>query len=93
MSPQSILRDPVTLVWAVLMLATVASTWWLSKDAVAPMTGSIAIFLIAGWKVRLVLLWFMELRHAPRPWRIVFELWVAAATLAVLGLYLKTAIG
>lgn len=85
-----LLRRPVTLVWLVLMLATVATTWWLSKDWFSPLVGTVAIFLIAAFKVRLVLLYFMELRHAPLPWRLLFEAWVLVATAAVLGIYLQT---
>jgi len=79
-----------TGVWLFLMLATIASTWWLSKDGVAPAAGSLAIVAIAAFKVRLVLLHFMELRGAPRPWRLVFEAWVLIATAAIVGTYLAT---
>jgi caa(3)-type oxidase subunit IV len=88
---RSLLREPTSLVWMVLMLATVASTWWLSKDAFGAKTGTVAIFLVAAFKVRLVLLYFMELRRAPLPLRLVFEAWVLVCTGAILGLYLQTA--
>lgn len=88
---RSLLRDPTSLVWIALMLATIATTWWLSKDAFGAKAGTIAIFLVAAFKVRLVLLYFMELRHAPLPLRLVFEAWVLVCTGAILGLYLQTA--
>ena len=78
------------MVWLFLMLATIATTWWLSKDGFSPRVGSVAIFAIAAFKVRLVLLHFMALRHAPRPWRLVFEAWLLLATTAIVGLYLAT---
>lgn len=86
----TLLRRPASLVWAALMLATVATTWWLSKDAFTAKLGTVAIFLIAACKLRLVLLHFMELRRAPLPWRLVFEAWVLVVTAAVLGIYLVT---
>ena len=82
------LRKPVVLIWAALMVATCASTWWLSKDAVAPTVATVAIVLIAAVKIRFVLLHFMELRDAPRAWRAVFEAWVVVVTAVIVGLYL-----
>lgn len=79
-----------TAVWLFLMLATIATTWWLSKDSVAPVIGTVAIVAIAAFKVRLVLLHFMELRGAPRPWRLIFEAWVLIVTAAIVGIYLAT---
>ncbi len=77
-------------IWLILMVATCATTWWLSKDSVSAQVGTMAIVLIAAFKIRLVLLHFMELRHAPTPWRLIFEAWVLIATAAILGFYLQT---
>lgn len=85
-----LLRRPATLVWIVLMVATIVTTWGLSKDAFAAKFATVSIMLIAAFKVRLVLLHFMELRHAPIPLRLVFEAWVLVATAAILGIYLQT---
>ena len=82
------LRKPATGIWAALMLATCASTWWLSKDLVMPTAATVAIVLIAAVKIRFVLMHFMELRTAPTAWRVVFEVWLVAATSIILGLYL-----
>ncbi|MBA4286510.1 MAG: hypothetical protein C0434_13375 [Xanthomonadaceae bacterium] len=84
------IRHVTTLVWLFLMLATIATTWWLSKDGFSPRVGTVAIFAIAAFKVRLVLLYFMELRTAPLPWRLIFEAWVLLATAAIVGIYLST---
>ena len=85
-----LLNRTTSRIWIVLMLATIATTWWLSKDGFAAKTATVAIFLIAAFKVRLVLMYFMELRHAPLPLRLLFEAWVLVATAAVLGIYLQT---
>lgn len=77
-------------IWLILMVATCATTWWLSKDSVSAEVGTVAIVLIAAFKIRFVLLHFMELRHAPTPWRLIFEAWVLIATAAILGFYLQT---
>lgn len=77
-------------IWLILMVATCATTWWLSKDSVSAQVGTVSIVLIAAFKIRLVLLHFMELRHAPTPWRLIFEAWVLIATAAILGFYLQT---
>ncbi len=80
------------MVWMALMLATIATTWWLSKDIVAARVATVVTFLIAAFKVRMVLLYFMELKHAPSIVRWIFEAWVLVATGAVIGIYLQTAL-
>jgi len=71
------------------MLATWASTWWLSKDAFSARTATVLIMAIAAFKVRLVLLHFMELAHAPLLPRAIFEAWVVVVvTAAILAVYL-----
>lgn len=79
----------VTLVWIALMLATIASTWGVSGAAVGAGVGTTAVLLIAAFKLRLVLLHFMELRHAPLPLRLAFEAWVLVLSAALLSLYLQ----
>jgi hypothetical protein len=59
----------LSAVWAVLVAATLVS-WSLGGGHGA------AVVAIAFWKVRLVGLYFMELRTAPVPLRVVFEGWV-----------------
>jgi len=86
----SVLRERVTAVWVVLMLATCASTWMLSKDAFSPAVAAVGIFLIAGLKIRFVILDFMELREAPVPVRVAFEAWIAVVTLLILGFWFAT---
>jgi heme/copper-type cytochrome/quinol oxidase subunit 4 len=86
----TLLRRPVSIVWIVLMVLTCASTWMLSKDAFSPLVATVGIFLIAAFKVRLVMLHFMELRTAPIPIRAVFEAWILVATGVILGIYLAT---
>lgn len=87
---KSLWDRPASRIWLLLMTATVVTTWWLTKDAITPRVGTVAIIVIAAYKVRLVLLYFMELRHAPLPLRLLFEAWVLGVTAAVTGIYLMT---
>lgn len=82
------LRDTATRVWLLLMAATILTTWILTKDGLPARMATVAIVVIAAIKVRLVLLHFMELRHAPLPLRLVFEAWTLAVTGAIVALYL-----
>lgn len=84
-----LIKRPGSFVWLVLMLATVITTWVLSKDVIAATTGTVAIIVLAAYKVRLVLLHFMELRHAPLPLRFVFEAWVLVVAASLIGVYLS----
>ena len=79
----SIVDTPV-VVWAVLCGLTLVSVllveggWWRS---IAP----VIIVLIAAVKSRMVILNYMEARHARPHWRFLYEAWnfAAAATLVI----------
>ena len=83
-----LLRKPVSIVWAALMLATYASTWLLSKNSVTPEVATVAIMVIAAVKVRLVMGHFMEVRRAPLALRFVCDGWLLAVTALILTVYL-----
>ena len=86
----ALLMKPASLVWLFLMTATCITTWGLSKDQFTASVATLAIILIAAIKIRLVLLHFMELRHAPLPWRLLMEAWVLLVTGAIAGFYLHS---
>jgi len=83
-------RQLPTFVWALLMAATITTTWVLSKDAVTASVATAGTLALAGWKVRLVVLDFMELRHAPWPLRLAFEAWSVGVPVMILAFYLAT---
>ncbi|VVQ15495.1 cytochrome C oxidase subunit IV family protein [Pseudomonas fluorescens] len=80
----SILINKLSAIWAFLMAATIASTWWISKDSFTISTATVLIMLIAAYKIRLVMIHFMELDHAPLHWRLWFECWIGVSTAAIL---------
>ena len=83
-----LLRKPVSIVWAALMLATCASTWLLSKNSVPPEAATVAIMLVAAVKVRLVIWRFMEVRRGPLALRFVCDCWLLAVTTLIVTVYL-----
>ena len=83
-----LLRKPVSIVWAALMLATCASTWLLSKNSVTPEVATVAIVLIAAVKVRLVIGYFMEVRWALLALRFICDGWLLAVTALIVTVYL-----
>jgi heme/copper-type cytochrome/quinol oxidase subunit 4 len=83
-----LLRKPVSIVWAALMLATCASTWLLSKNSVRPEVATVAIMLVAAVKVRLVIGYFMEVRGAPLALRFICDGWLFAVTALIVSVYL-----
>jgi hypothetical protein len=84
-------RDRLTVVYAGLVLATVASLW-LGTDRRVPShdgrtIGACIVMAVAFVKVRFIGLDFMDLRSAPLVLRAAFELWcllVGAAIVALL---------
>jgi caa(3)-type oxidase subunit IV len=80
---QSIVQ-PVSFIWAVLVVAT-CFAWWSAKGGAVPSCEATAIVMtIAAVKARLVILHFMDLKAAPRMWRLLFEGWVLLSTCVIL---------
>lgn len=71
----SFLHNPINRAWLVLMIAT-AITWYLGEVGAAGTGAIVGMLLIAFVKGRLVILDFMELRQAPRMWRLLLEGWM-----------------
>lgn len=68
-------------VWALLVVATIVS---------GTVGGhGVVVLVVAFVKVRLVGLYFMELRSAPVPLRLLFEGWVVVTCSVLIGLYLS----
>lgn len=85
-----LLRNRTTLVWFILVAATAAS--WEFGHGVGfddIRYASVAIIVIAFIKTRLVILDFMEIRHAPLAMRIVGEVWGVIICTALIVLYLQ----
>jgi len=78
---------PMTLAWLTLLAATAVS-FALAESAGAARLASAAVVLIAGFKVRLVFLHFMELAGGAMPWRVIAELWLAGVTGLIVVTYL-----
>jgi heme/copper-type cytochrome/quinol oxidase subunit 4 len=77
-------------VWLALIAATCLS-FWLGGGHRAPVREtavSVAVLAVAFVKVRLVGLYFMELKNAPVVLRAIFESYVVAVAGIVLTLYL-----
>lgn len=83
-----IFRNRISLVWLLLVAATVLS--WEVGHGFAdgdPRYAQAAVIVVAFIKVRYVILDFMEIRDAPLPVRCVAEAWVVAVCAALIGLY------
>lgn len=71
-------------IWLILVAATSISFVAFKEVLHSPAGITLLIVGLAYFKARLVLLDFMELRHAPVAWRLAFEIWLAAASLLIL---------
>lgn len=85
----SLLRTPATAVWLVLVTATAVS-WALGSQHGTHdhELASVIILLIAFIKVRLVGMYFMELREAPNVLRGLFEAYCLIVCALLLGVFL-----
>lgn len=73
------------LVWLVLVSAT-ALMWWLRLEGARGWGAytSAIIIVIAFVKIRLVMMYFMQTRHAPLLLRLVLDGWVIGVAAGVL---------
>ncbi len=82
-------RTPATGIWLVLILATTTSWVLGTEHAITNHTfASVVILIIAFVKVRLVGLYFMELRDAPTILRGLFEAYCLIVGAVVIGVFL-----
>ena len=73
------------LIWAFLIIFTLFSVW-LGHGPEAFTNAQITVFILVVTfiKTRLIILHFMEIKHAPLPLRIVFEVWgIGACSLLI----------
>ena len=86
----SLLRNPLTIVWALLTSVTVVS-WLVARDGGAShqlnATVTTVVLLIAAVKTYLVIQHFMEVRRAPRWLKVTTSGWVVALFALLLGVY------
>jgi Prokaryotic Cytochrome C oxidase subunit IV len=84
----SLLRSRITIIWFALLLMTVFS-WQIGADDVfSHHLTTILVLLVAFFKVRFVGLYFMELRDAPLPLKLIFEGYCVVVCLVLVTMYL-----
>lgn len=80
--------NSATVIWMVLVALTLTSLLIVEGSLLGPYS-SIVIVLIAAAKSRMVILHYMEAKHAPQHWRFLYETWNFAATaIIVIGQYM-----
>jgi Prokaryotic Cytochrome C oxidase subunit IV len=86
---RGLLRGPFMVVWFILIAATLL-VWYLGAEQGVHNThlATVLILIVAFIKWRFVGLYFMELRDAPVPLRLIFEAHCATVCAVVLGVYL-----
>ena len=86
------IRNKETYVWLLLAALTFLS-WWL-VEGMSPSVDieiehvSIALLLLAFFKIRLVIMYFMEIGRSPIPLKLTFEIWLVAVCAMIIGMYL-----
>lgn len=86
----SLIRNPLTIVWALLTTITIASSWIALEGGASHQintTVTTVVLLIAAVKAHLVIRHFMEVRHAPVWLKATTSGWVLGLFALLLGLY------
>jgi hypothetical protein len=77
----------LSLVWLILVGVT-ALSWEAGHGALSDLDlARAAVIGVAFFKVRYVILDFMEIRHAPVAMRMVGEIWAVSVCAVLIGLY------
>lgn len=88
---RALLLTPATAIWLLLCLAT-GLAWWLGGSHGSALLGrggtAVLLMLLAFFKIRLVIMHFMEVRAAPRSLRLACDAWVVAVPAVILALVL-----
>lgn len=88
---REILQARNTLVFAGLVTITIIS-WFIGLESASGLLGTrvdgVILLLLAFFKVRLVILHFMEIKHAPLLLRTICEAWVAISCASLIAIYL-----
>jgi hypothetical protein len=71
----TLVKSPLHRTLLILLVATVAA-FWMRNDGLVGLSIGASTLAIAWFKGRLVVLDFMELRHAPLIWRALIEGWL-----------------
>jgi heme/copper-type cytochrome/quinol oxidase subunit 4 len=74
-------------VWFLLVVATLGGTWLAEHHGLAGRWTVAVILLLAAFKVRLVMIHFMELGKAPWRWRATFQTWIVVVCSLIGGMY------
>jgi hypothetical protein len=86
----SLIRNPLTIVWALLTTVTITS-WLTARDGGAAhqinTTVTLVVLLIAAVKAELVIWHFMEVRRAPMWLKATTSGWVVGLSALLLGFY------
>lgn len=88
---RAVFRYKMTIVWLILAAVT-ALSWWLGTNHGAHtdqnhFRTTVGVLVLAFIKVRLIIQYFMEVRTAPWPLRLISEIYVVGACATVLTLY------
>jgi cytochrome c oxidase subunit IV len=76
------------LTWLFLVVASLATYTIVEGNGLTVTSAVALVVVIAAVKARMIVLHFMEMKHAPRAWRIALELWILIATSLILGFWL-----
>lgn len=87
MTPHAQASRRLTTVWVLMVAATVLVGWLAEHPGFSPRGAVAWTFGVAAFKARLVLLHYMELRHAPLRWRVMFEGWAVLCAGGILAAY------
>lgn len=86
----SLIRNPLTIVWALLTIVTVASSLIATDGGASHQintTVTTIVLLIAAFKAHMVIRHFMEVRHAPVWLKATTSGWVLGLFALLLGFY------
>ncbi|HEX4827111.1 MAG TPA: cytochrome C oxidase subunit IV family protein, partial [Xanthobacteraceae bacterium] len=84
---RAVLRDPLVLVWTLLVGATALSATVRTAEASAGAAVTVAVLVVAFVKAWVVMFTYMDVRHAPFALRALCTAWLAIVLGILLAAY------
>lgn len=76
-------RDPVVTAWFLLILLS-AGSFAAIEGGLITAIASVIVVVIAAWKARFIMVYFMEIKSVGRNWQALYSGWILAVAAMLL---------
>lgn len=75
-------------VWLALIFAILFTGWLAESNSVFGQWTVLVVLFVAYLKARAIILYYMEVKHAPQMLRLIFEAWTLGVSVLILSMWI-----